>query len=68
MKVLELSQKIFPPQDNAATLGAFPLNPTWVNEGAPIVPEYPSLLVLPLFVIATLLAVVVYRRKGFVNT
>jgi len=28
-----------------------------------IVPEFPSLLILPLFMIATLLAVIVYRRK-----
>ena len=30
-----------------------------------IVPEFPSLLILPLFMITTLLAVVVYKRKGF---
>ena len=28
-----------------------------------IIPEFPSFLVLPLFMIATLLAVIVYRRK-----
>ncbi len=29
----------------------------------PLVPEFPSFLILPLFMIATLLAVIVYRRK-----
>jgi parallel beta-helix repeat protein len=29
----------------------------------PIVPEFPSLLILPLFLIATLLAVILYKRK-----
>ncbi len=28
-----------------------------------IVPEFPSFLILPLFMIATLLAVIIYRRK-----
>ena len=28
-----------------------------------IIPEFPSFLILPLFMIATLLAVIVYRRK-----
>jgi hypothetical protein len=28
-----------------------------------VIPEFPSFLVLPLFMIATLLAVIVYRRK-----
>jgi len=28
-----------------------------------IVPEFPSFLILPLFIITTLLAVIVYRRK-----
>jgi hypothetical protein len=28
-----------------------------------VVPEFPSLLVLPFFMIATLLAVIIYRRK-----
>ena len=31
--------------------------------GATAIPEFPSFLVLPLFMIATLLAVIVYRRK-----
>jgi parallel beta-helix repeat protein len=29
-----------------------------------VVPEFPSFLILPLFLIATLLAVIVYRKKG----
>jgi parallel beta-helix repeat protein len=32
-------------------------------DGIIIVPEFPSFLVLPLFMIATLLAIIVYRRK-----
>jgi len=28
-----------------------------------IIPEFPSLIILPLFMIATLLAIIVYRRK-----
>jgi hypothetical protein len=32
-----------------------------------VVPEFPSILVLPLFMIATLLAVIVYRRKCIQN-
>jgi len=31
-----------------------------------VIPEFPSILVLPLFMIATLLAVIVYRRKRLV--
>jgi len=31
-----------------------------------IIPEFPSLIILPLFMIATLLAVIVYRRKRFI--
>jgi hypothetical protein len=37
------------------------LNP--LNAVLPLVPEFPSLLILPLFIMVTLLAVVVYRRK-----
>jgi hypothetical protein len=33
-----------------------------------IIPESPSFLILPLFFIATLLAVIVYRRKHFYST
>jgi hypothetical protein len=33
-------------------------------EGIIIVPEFPSFLILPLFMIATLLAVMVYKKKG----
>jgi hypothetical protein len=29
-----------------------------------IIPEFPSFLILPLFMIATLLAVIVYRKKN----
>lgn len=38
---------------------------TTVNESyVPIVPEFPSLLILTLFMLATLLAVIIYRKKG----
>jgi len=50
-------------QGNNAVLGLVPYDPKWVDLGAPIIPEFPSLLVLQLFLIATLLAAVVYRRK-----
>jgi hypothetical protein len=30
-----------------------------------VIPEFPTFLILPLFFIATLLAVIVYRRKHF---
>jgi len=33
------------------------------NKYVPVMPEFPSFLVLPLFMMATLLAVIVYRRK-----
>jgi hypothetical protein len=28
-----------------------------------VIPEFPSLIILPLFMIATLLAIIVYRKK-----
>jgi len=31
----------------------------------PIIPEFTSFLILPLFMVTTLLAVIVYRRKTF---
>jgi len=36
---------------------------THSSEGVIITPEFPSFLILPLFFIATLLAVIIYRRK-----
>jgi len=33
------------------------------QDNYPLIPEFPSFFILPLFIIATLLAVVVYRRK-----
>jgi hypothetical protein len=35
-----------------------------IAEGSATVPEFPSFLILTLFMIATLLAVIVYRKKG----
>jgi len=46
-----------------AQLGGSPSTPLWRDIGAPIIPEFPSFLILPLFMLATLLAVIVYRRK-----
>jgi len=45
-------------QGNNASLGLEPYDPAWV-----IIPEFPSFLILPLFMIATLLAITLYRRK-----
>jgi hypothetical protein len=45
-----------------AQLGGSPSTPLW-REGAPIVPEFPSFLILPLFMIATSFAIIVYKRK-----
>jgi parallel beta-helix repeat protein len=36
--------------------------------GTTIIPEFPSFLIMPLFMIATLLAVIVYRRKHYLTT
>jgi parallel beta-helix repeat protein len=40
-------------------------NYTHSTQEVTIIPEFPSFLILPLFFIATLLAVIVYRRKHF---
>jgi len=45
-------------QGNNASLGLAPYDPAWV-----IIPEFPSFLILPLFMMATLLAVMAYKRK-----
>jgi hypothetical protein len=29
-----------------------------------VIPEFPSFLILPLFMIATLLTVIIYKKKG----
>jgi parallel beta-helix repeat protein len=42
-------------------------NYTHSTEEVAILPEFPSLLVLPLFILATLLAVIVFRKKHSVN-
>jgi hypothetical protein len=36
---------------------------TVVITGTRVVPEFPSLIILPLFMITTLLAAITYRRK-----
>ena len=50
-------------QNNDAILAAEPYDPTWHYAGAPIIPEFPSLIILPIFMTATLLAVIVYKTK-----
>jgi len=37
------------------------------QDNYPIVPEFSSLIILPLFMLTTLLAVIVYRRKHYAN-
>jgi hypothetical protein len=46
-------------QDNNAPLGLAPYDPAWVT-----IPEFPSFLILPLFIITTLLAIVVFKRRS----
>jgi hypothetical protein len=58
-----MESKDFSLQGDNALLGIAPYNPTWVDHGAPIIPEFPSFLTLPLFMIATLLTVIVCRRR-----
>ena len=38
-----------------------------MKDGYYVIPELPSFLILPLFMIATLLAAMIYRRKRFVE-
>ena len=47
-----------------AQLGGSPSTPLWTDIGAPIIPEFPSFLILPLFFTLTLLALIVYKRKA----
>lgn len=53
-----LESKDFSLQGNNALLGVAPYKPTWV-----IIPEFPSILILPLLIMATLLTVIVYKKK-----
>jgi hypothetical protein len=39
---------------------------TVLIQGTHVIPEFPSFLILPLFMIATLLAVIVYTKKRIV--
>lgn len=50
-------------QNNDALFGASPSNPSWVIYYAPIIPESLSLIILPLFMAAALLASLVYKKK-----
>jgi len=59
-----LESEDFSTQGNNAVLGLTPYNPEWTEIfGAPIIPEFPSFLILPLFMIATLIAVIVSKRN-----
>jgi hypothetical protein len=46
-----------------AKIDALDDNDVEITAGVQVIPEFPSLLILPLFMIATLLAVIVYKRK-----
>jgi len=50
-------------QGNSIALGLAPNDPTWNGLGAPIVAEFPSILILPILMTVTLLAAIVYKRK-----
>jgi hypothetical protein len=50
-------------QSNNAILAAAPYSPSWIGSGAPIIPEFPSFMIVPLFMSAALLAVAFNRRK-----
>jgi hypothetical protein len=54
-----MESKDFSLQGNNASLGLTPYDPLWVT-----IPEFPSFLMLPLFIMATLLAVIVYKKKA----
>jgi hypothetical protein len=48
-------------------VGHFVLSAVAALSIPPVIPEFPSFLILPLFMIATLLAVIVYRREHSVD-
>jgi len=70
---LQAGQRLFvraylTPSDYSIIWGDIP-HPTHVSyEGSgPYVPEFPSILLLPLFMIATLVAVIAYKKKRLSN-
>jgi hypothetical protein len=48
---------------NDVLVGHLVLNAVAALSIPPVIPEFPSFFILPLFMIATLLAVTVYRRR-----
>jgi len=58
-----LETKDFSSQGNNAILGLAPFNPTWIDFGAPITPEFPSILILPLFMMVTAIATILFKKK-----
>jgi len=50
-------------QDNNALLALSPYSPTWVDFGAPIIPEFPSAMLMPLFMVISTVALVFTRKK-----
>jgi hypothetical protein len=55
--------KDFSVQNNNANLASAPYDPSWNDFGAPIIVEFPSFLILPIFMIVALLAIIAFRRK-----
>jgi hypothetical protein len=46
-----------------AQLGGSPSKPSWQELGAPVVPEFPSFIIIPLFMTATPLAIIVCKKR-----
>jgi len=49
---------------NDALLATSPSDPSWVDYGAPIVPEFATCILLQLFIIATLIAITTHKKKN----
>jgi len=58
-----VESKDFSNQNINATLGLPPYDPAWSPFGAPIIPEFPLFLILPIFMITTLLIALACKRK-----
>jgi len=58
-----VNETYVPPQQGFYEMG-IPDHDIICSVDITVIPEFPSFLILPLFMIATLLAVIVYKRKG----